>query len=398
MFKHLNAVAGDPLLALIVAHQQDPNPKKIDLGVGVYKDDNGNTPILNTVKKAEAILLEQESSKSYQGVYGAAEFESVIKDLVLGEGNPLIASGRIRSTQTPGGTGALKVAADFVSANLKGARLWVSDPTWGNHKSIFDSAGVEILDYPYYDPATNGLRVDDMMAKLEAEAKEGDVLLVHACCHNPTGIDLQLDHWKVLTEFVKQRGLLPLVDAAYQGFGDGLDKDLAGLRHMAANVQDMLIANSFSKNFGIYRERCGGLSVIAASADEADAAFSIIGQAIRANYSMPPSHGAAVVSTIMNDPALKAEWELEVAEMRDRINGLREKLVNKLAASGVSKDFAFIQDQRGMFSYSGLTLEQVRTLRSEYSIYIADTGRMSVAGVSDDNIDYLCESIAKVVG
>ncbi|MBD5769760.1 amino acid aminotransferase [Marinomonas colpomeniae] len=398
MFKHLQVVPGDPLLALIVAHQQDPNPKKIDLGVGVYKDDNGHTPILNSVKKAEAILLEQEDSKSYQGVYGALEFEGLIKGLVLGENNPLIQSGHVRSTQTPGGTGALKVAADFISANLSGARLWVSDPTWGNHKSIFDSAGVEVVDYPYYDSATNGLRFDDMMAKLEAEAKQGDVLLVHACCHNPTGIDLQLDHWKVLTDFVNKRGLLPLVDAAYQGFGDGLDEDLAGLRHMAANVQDMLIANSFSKNFGIYRERCGGLSVIAASADEANAAFSIIGQAIRANYSMPPAHGAAVVYTIMNDPELKAEWELEVTGMRDRINGLRHKLVAKLAASGVSKDFSFIKDQRGMFSYSGLTLEQVRKLRSEYSIYIADTGRMSVAGVSDDNIDYLCESIAKVVG
>ncbi|MCV2401480.1 aspartate/tyrosine/aromatic aminotransferase [Marinomonas sp. C2222] len=398
MFQHLKAVSGDPLLALIIAHKNDPNPKKIDLGVGVYKDDNGHTPILNSVKKAEAILLEQEDSKSYLGIYGAAEFEPVIQNLVLGEDNPLIASGRIRSGQTPGGTGALKVAADFISANLKGARLWVSDPTWGNHQSIFNSAGVEVKVYPYYDAETNGLRFDDMMATLEAEVQEGDVLLLHACCHNPTGIDLQFNHWERLTEFVKERGLLPLVDAAYQGFGDGLDEDLAGARYMAANVQDMLIANSFSKNFGIYRERCGGLSIIASTADEANAAFSIIGQAIRANYSMPPAHGAAVVHTILSDPELTAEWEVEVAEMRDRINGLREKLVAKLAKSGVSKDFSFIQDQRGMFSYSGLTLEQVRTLRSEYSIYIADTGRMSIAGVSDDNIDYLCESIAKVVG
>lgn len=398
MFKHLKAVSGDPLLALIIAHKNDPNPKKIDLGVGVYKDDNGHTPILNSVKKAEAILLEQEDSKSYLGIYGATEFEPVIQNLILGKDDPLIASGRIRSGQTPGGTGALKVAADFISANLKGARLWVSDPTWGNHQSIFNSAGVEVKVYPYYDAETNGLRFDDMMTTLEAEVQEGDVLLLHACCHNPTGIDLQFNHWERLTAFVKERGLLPLVDAAYQGFGDGLDEDLAGTRYMAANVQDMLIANSFSKNFGIYRERCGGLSIIASTADEANAAFSIIGQAIRANYSMPPAHGAAVVHTILSNPELTTEWEVEVAEMRDRINGLREKLVAKLAKSGVSKDFSFIQDQRGMFSYSGLTFEQVRTLRSEYSIYIADTGRMSIAGVSDDNIDYLCESIAKVVG
>ncbi|MBJ7539990.1 amino acid aminotransferase [Marinomonas transparens] len=398
MFKHLQAVSGDPLLALIIAHKQDPNPNKIDLGVGVYKDDNGHTPILNSVKKAEAILLEQEDSKSYLGIYGATEFEPIIQNLVLGENNEIITSKRIRSTQTPGGTGALKVAADFISANLKDARLWVSDPTWGNHESIFNSAGVEVKAYPYYDPATNGLRFDAMMATLEAEANEGDVLLLHACCHNPTGIDLQKEHWEVITEFVKKRGLLPLVDAAYQGFGDGLDEDLAGLRHMASRVPNMLIANSFSKNFGIYRDRCGGLSVIADTAEEANNAFSIIGQAIRANYSMPPAHGAAVVYTIMNDPKLKAEWEEEVTAMRDRINGLRKKLVDKLASSGVSKNFAFIQDQRGMFSYSGLTIEQVRTLRSEYAIYIADTGRMSIAGVSDTNIDYLCESIAKVVG
>ena len=398
MFKHLKAVSGDPLLALIVAHKQDTNPKKVDLGVGVYKNDNGETPILHSVKKAEAILLEQEDSKSYLGIYGASEFEAIIQNLVFGNNNPLITSGRIRSTQTPGGTGALKVAADFISANLKKARLWVSDPTWGNHESIFNSAGVEVKTYPYYDAETNGLRFDDMMTTLKAEAKEGDVLLIHACCHNPTGIDLQPEHWEIITDFVNDRGLLPLVDAAYQGFGDGLDEDLAGLRHMAANVKSMLIANSFSKNFGIYRERCGGLSIMAETKEEANAAFSIIGQAIRANYSMPPAHGAAVVYTIMNTPELKAEWEQEVATMRNRINDLREKLVAKLAASGTSKDFSFIKDQRGMFSYSGLTLEQVHTLRNEYSIYIADSGRMSISGVSDHNIDYLCDSIAKVVG
>ena len=398
MFKHLKAVPGDPLLALIVAHQQDPSPKKIDLGVGVYKDDQGRTPILESVKKAEARMVEQEETKSYLGVYGAADFAPLIQNLLLGQDSDILKQGRIASTQTPGGTGALKVAADFISANLEGARLFVSDPTWGNHTSIFNSAGVEVIEYPYYDPETNDVRFDDMMAFLEAEMKQGDVLLLHACCHNPTGVDLKLEHWHRLTDFVNERGVLPLVDAAYQGFGDGLDEDMAGLRHMAERVSSMLIANSFSKNFGIYRDRCGGLSVIAETAEEATNAFSIIGQAIRANYSMPPAHGATVVFTIMNDPELRAQWEQEVTDMRNRINGLRTKLVQKLAASGVSKDFSFIEKQRGMFSYSGLTLEQVRTLRSEYSIYIADTGRMSVAGISDDNIDYLCESIAKVVG
>lgn len=398
MFKHLKAVPGDPLLALIVAHQQDKNPKKVDLGVGVYKDDVGRTPILESVKKAEALMLANEHTKSYLGVYGDVNFAPLIQTLLLGNDSDIIKQKRIQSSQTPGGTGALKVAADFISANLEGARLFVSDPTWGNHVSIFNSAGVEVIDYPYYDAHTNDVRFDDMMAFLNAEMKEGDVLLLHACCHNPTGVDLKIEHWHALTDFVNERNVLPLVDAAYQGFGDGLDEDMAGLRHMAERVPSMLIANSFSKNFGIYRDRCGGLSVIAENSEEASNALSIIGQAIRANYSMPPAHGATVVYTIMNNPELHALWEQEVTQMRNRINGLRSQLVEKLAASGVSKDFSFIAKQRGMFSYSGLTLEQVRKLRSDYSIYIADTGRMSVAGVSDSNIDYLCESIAKVVG
>ncbi|WCN10492.1 aromatic amino acid transaminase [Marinomonas mediterranea] len=398
MFKHLKAVPGDPLLALIVAHQQDTNPKKIDLGVGVYKNDSGQTPILESVKKAEAFMVENEITKSYLGVYGAPEFSPIIQDLLLGKDSNVIKQGRIQSTQTPGGTGALKVAADFISANLDGARLWVSDPTWGNHQSIFNSAGVEVIAYPYYDAVTNGVRFEEMMATLEAETTEGDVLLLHACCHNPTGVDLNLEHWEALTELVNKRNLLPLIDAAYQGFGDGLEEDMAGLRYMAERVPSLLVANSFSKNFGIYRDRCGGLSVIAETAEEAKNAFSIIGQAIRANYSMPPAHGATLVHTIMTDPDLKALWETEVTQMRDRINDLRSKLVQKLAASGASKDFSFIEQQRGMFSYSGLSLEQVRQLRSEYSIYIADSGRMSIAGISDQNIDYLSESIAKVVG
>lgn len=398
MFKHLQAVPGDPLLALIVAHRNDPNPKKIDLGVGVYKDNSGNTPILNSVKKAEAILLKQEESKSYIGINGAPEFAPVVQQLLLGANSKLIRDKRVFSAQTPGGTGALKVAADFIGANLPNPKIWVSDPTWGNHLPIFKSAGIEIATYPYYDPATNGLRFDDLMQTLRAEAKAGDTLLLHACCHNPTGIDLQFEHWEVLTEFVLERGLLPLVDAAYQGFGDGLEKDVAGLRHMADRVPNMLIANSFSKNFGIYRERCGGLSVIAETSLEAENAFSIIGMAIRANYSMPPAHGAAVVYTIMQDPELKAEWEAEVAAMCDRINYLRNELVTKLAQSSCSKDFSFIKDQRGMFSYSGLTVEQVHHLRDEFSIYIADTGRMNVAGMTDNNIDYLVEAIATVVG
>lgn len=398
MFKHLKAVPGDPLLALIIAHRNDPNPNKVDLGVGVYKDNSGHTPILNSVKKAEAILLEQEDSKSYIGINGAPEFAPVVQELLLGKSSKVIADKRIFSAQTPGGTGALKVASDFIGANLANPKIWVSDPTWGNHLPIFRSSGIEIAEYPYYDANTNGLRFDDMMATLNAEVKAGDAILLHACCHNPTGIDLKIEHWHALTELVLEKGLLPLVDAAYQGFGDGLDEDMAGLRYMAERVPSMLIANSFSKNFGIYRERCGGMSIIAETTEEANNAFSIVGMAIRANYSMPPAHGASVVYTIMTDDALHTEWEAEVASMRDRINDLRHKLVEKLAASSCSKDFSFIKDQRGMFSYSGLTLEQVHRLRDEFSIYIADSGRMNVAGITDDNLEYLAQSIATVVG
>ena len=398
MFKHLKAVPGDPLLALIIAHRNDPNPNKVDLGVGVYKDNSGHTPILNSVKKAEAILLKEEDSKSYIGINGAPEFAPLVQSLLLGKASKVIADKRIFSAQTPGGTGALKVASDFIGANLNNPKIWVSDPTWGNHLPIFKSSGIKIAEYPYYDPETNGLRFDDMMATLNAEVKAGDAILLHACCHNPTGIDLKIEHWHALTELVLEKGLLPLVDAAYQGFGDGLDEDMAGLRYMAERVPSMLIANSFSKNFGIYRERCGGMSIIAETTEEASNAFSIVGMAIRANYSMPPSHGAAVVYTIMSNEALHAEWEAEVATMRDRINDLRHKLVESLSNSACSKDFSFIKDQRGMFSYSGLTLEQVHRLRDEFSIYIADSGRMNVAGITDDNLEYLAQSIATVVG
>ena len=398
MFKHLKAVPGDPLLALIIAHRNDPNPKKVDLGVGVYKDNSGHTPILNSVKKAEAILLKEEDSKSYIGINGAPEFAPMVQTLLLGKNSNIIANNRIFSAQTPGGTGALKVAADFIGANLANPKIWVSDPTWGNHLPIFKSSGIEIAEYPYYDAANNGLRFEDMMSTLKAEVKAGDAILLHACCHNPTGVDLKIEHWHALTELVIEKGLLPLVDAAYQGFGDGLDEDMAGLRYMAERVPSMLIANSFSKNFGIYRERCGGMSIIAQTTEEASNAFSIVGMAIRANYSMPPAHGASVVYTIMSDEVLRAEWEAEVATMRDRINDLRHKLVASLASSTCSKDFSFIKDQRGMFSYSGLSVEQVHRLRDEFSIYIADSGRMNVAGITDDNLEYLAQSIATVVG
>lgn len=398
MFKHLDAVPGDPLLALINAHKNDTNPNKVDLGVGVYKDDAGNTSILNSVKKAESILLSQEVTKSYIGINGAPEFAPIVQQLMLGENSSLIQNKRVFSAQTPGGTGSLKVAADFIGANLANSTIWVSDPTWGNHLPIFRSAGIKIETYPYYDAATNGVRFDEMMAVLKANAQSGQTILLHACCHNPTGVDLSFEQWQTITDFVIERGLLPLVDAAYQGFGDGLEEDMQGLRYMAEHVSHMIICNSFSKNFGIYRERCGGLSIIAESESEAANAFSIIGMAIRANYSMPPAHGAAVVCTIMNDPELKAEWVNEVNGMRDRINDLREKLVTKLAETGVKKDFSFIRQQKGMFSYSGLTLEQVRKLRSDYSIYMADSGRMSIAGITSKNIDYLCNAIAEVVG
>lgn len=397
MFEKIEMAPPDPILGLNESFAAEKNPQKINLGVGVFKDAQGLTPILATVRTAEARLLEKEKSKNYLGIAGLPEFAAGVQGLLFGEGHEIIAGGRAATAQTPGGTGALRVAGDFIKANLAGsATIWVSEPTWENHKNVFVAAGLKIAGYPYYDAKTRGLDFDGMKRGLAA-VPAGDVVLLHACCHNPTGIDPTPEQWGELAAIAQRQGFLPLFDFAYQGFGDGLQEDAAGLRAFTAKVKELLIASSFSKNFGLYNERVGALTVVAADKDGAQRALSQVKRVIRANYSNPPAHGASAVATILGDAALRSQWESEVSQMRGRIKSMRELFVKTLAAKGVKEDFSFILRQRGMFSYSGLTKDQVRTLRDKYAIYMVDSGRINVAGMSEKNMDRLCTAIAEVL-
>ena len=396
MFEQIVAAPPDAILGLSEAFKNDPNPNKINLGVGVYKDASGKTPVLNSVKQAETKILAEETTKSYLPIDGGPAYAAATQRLLFGDGHEIISSGRAVTAQTPGGTGALRVAADFIAATLPGKRVWISDPTWPNHPSVFAAAGLETATYPYFDKATNGVAFDAMLAAIN-EIPAGDVLLLHGCCHNPTGVDLSPEQWVQVRDVIVDHGLLPLVDFAYQGFADGLREDAAGLLTLAQSGTEMLIASSFSKNFGLYNERIGAMTLVAGDADAASAALSHIKRAIRANYSNPPAHGGAIVATVLTDPALRAEWEAEVTAMRERINTMRHLFVETLNEKGVDRDFSFIARQRGMFSFSGLNPEQVKALRDRYAIYIVGSGRINVAGMTEANMDYLCAAIADVL-
>jgi aspartate/tyrosine/aromatic aminotransferase len=396
MFEKIEMAPPDPILGLNESFAAEKNPQKINLGVGVFKDAQGTTPILATVRAAETRLLEREKSKNYLGIAGLPEFAAGVQGLLFGEGHDIIGHGRAATAQTPGGTGALRVAGDFIKNNLAAATIWVSEPTWENHKNVFIAAGLKVAGYPYYDAKSRGLDFDAMKRALAA-VPAGDVVLLHACCHNPTGIDPTAEQWEELAQVAQRAGFMPLFDFAYQGFGDGLQEDAAGLRAFCAKVKEMLIASSFSKNFGLYNERVGALTVLAADRDGAQRALSQVKRCIRANYSNPPAHGASAVATILGDAALRSQWETEVTQMRGRINGMRKLFVQTLAAKGVKQDFSFILRQRGMFSYSGLTKDQVRTLRDKYAIYMVDSGRINVAGMTEQNMDRLCTAIAEVL-
>ncbi len=397
MFETIQAAPPDSILGLTDAFKKDPNPNKINLGVGVYKDESGRTPILDSVKRAEAYLLENEASKTYLPINGIPEFISATQSMLFGPDYEIVVSGRAATAQTPGGTGALRVAADFIAAMMPGKRLWMSTPTWPNHPHVFTSAGLETAAYPYFDPETRGVDFEGMLAALKT-IPEGDILLLHTCCHNPTGVDLSPEQWAQVAAVVSERNLLPLLDFAYQGFAEGLDADAAGLRLLAESGADMIIASSYSKNFGLYDERVGALTMVTRDADTAAAVLSQIKKRIRANYSNPPAHGGFIVSTVLNDPGLRAQWEGEVTAMRNRIRDMRHLLVETLNEKGVEQDFSFIARQRGMFSYSGLTPEQVAALRDKHSIYIVGSGRINVAGLTAANMDYLCDAIADVLG
>ncbi len=396
MFETIVAAPPDPILGLTEAFKKDKNASKVNLGVGVYKDAAGQTPILNSVKSAEERLLKSENTKNYLPIDGQPEFDRATVELLFGAGHPVLAAQRTVTAQAPGGTGALRVAADFVFSTLGKRTVWLSDPTWPNHPQVFNAAGLPTASYPYFDKQTNGVAFEAMLNALRA-APEGDVVVVHGCCHNPTGVDLQPQQWRALGEVLAERKLLPLVEFAYQGFANGLEEDAAGLHQLVQQCDSMLVASSYSKNFGLYNERVGALTLVAPDEKQAEAALSHIKRVARANYSNPPAHGGAIVATVLNDPQLRTQWEAEVAEMRDRINTMRHLFVETLQEKGVDRDFSFIARQHGMFSFSGLNADQVKALRERFGIYIVGSGRISVAGMTEDNMDYLCSAIAEVL-
>ncbi len=393
-FERIEAAPADPILGLTDAFKKDPNPEKINLGVGVYQNEEGQTAILKCVKAAEKTLLETETSKSYLPITGLPEYGRLARELIFGKGSEYVDGGRAVSCHCPGGTGALRIGADFIVQQNVASTVWISDPTWANHYQIAKSAGLKFERYPYYDRANHCLAFDRMLETL-SQAHEGDVVLLHACCHNPTGIDPTPEQWEILAKFLADKKLLPFIDFAYQGFGNGIDEDAFGVRTIAKHCSEMLIASSFSKNFGMYNERVGVLTIV--SADNATAAnvFSQMKIAVRTAISNPPAHGEKVVAAILSNPELRAMWESELSQMRERIHEMRGLLSAKLKDAGAG-DYDFINSQYGMFSFSGLDKEQVEALRKDFGIYIVGSGRICVAGINHKNIDRLVEAITAV--
>ncbi|MGK0410177.1 MAG: aromatic-amino-acid transaminase [Shewanella psychromarinicola] len=396
IFSQVTLAPADPILGLTDAFKADARPHKVNLGVGIYKDEAGQTPILSSVKKAEAILLETEKTKNYLGIEGVQAYNQVVQDLLFGPQSNIIANKRAVTAQAPGGTGSLRVASEFLVRNTRSTTIWVSNPTWANHKNIFETAGLTVKEYRYYKAETHDMDFDAMLADL-ANANAGDVILLHGCCHNPTGIDLSIEQWKQVANICVEKSLLPLFDFAYQGFGAGIEEDAQGLRAVASVVPELLIANSFSKNFGLYNERIGAVTIVAENQDDAVRSFSQIKKNIRANYSNPPAHGGLIVSTILSDTALRQEWVAELTLMRERIADMRSLFVESLKAEGVKQDFSFISRQNGMFSFSGLNKSQVARLKDEFAIYIVGSGRISVAGLTKNNMPAVCKAIAQVI-
>lgn len=397
MFQQLTPLPADPILGLMAAFRADTNPRKIDLGVGVYKDEKGNTPVMRAVKEAERRLLASQLTKTYVGPAGAVGYNELVAQLILGKELAAATQARRCTFQTPGGCGGLRLAAEFIDKSKPGARIFVSDPTWANHIPLLGEAGLKIETYPYYDYATHSIRFDAMMQTLQ-QAKVGDLVLLHGCCHNPCGADLNQDQWRAIRDLALKNGFTPFIDLAYQGLGDGVDEDCFGVRLLGAALPELIVVSSCSKNFGVYRERVGALTVICQMPESMKAASSLIASTARGIYSMPPDHGATIVEMILADAELRADWEAELTDMRERINGLRTLLVNRLKAAGVKQDFSFIQNEKGMFSFLGISVPQVQRLTKEFSIYLVDSSRINVAGINDANIDYLVDSLKTVLG
>ena len=395
IFSAIDMAPRDPILGITEAFNADTNPQKINLGVGVYYDDNGKVPLLACVQKAEALLIEQLAPRTYLPIEGLAAYDKAVQELVFGAGSPVIQERRAVTVQAIGGTGALKIGADFLQRFAPGSQVYISDPSWENHRALFESAGFTVNNYTYYDAATHGVNFDGMIASFKSMPR-GAIVVLHACCHNPTGADLTSAQWDEVIATVVAGGLIPFLDMAYQGFGAGIAEDGAVVRRFAAAGGALLVSNSFSKSFSLYGERVGALSVVAASADEAARLLSQLKRVVRTNYSNPPIHGGKVVATVLSTPELRALWEEELAGMRVRIRAMRDSFVAKLKEKAPSHDFAFVREQVGMFSYSGLTKAQVDALRAE-SIYAVDTGRICVAALNSKNIDRVIDAIAKVL-
>jgi aromatic-amino-acid transaminase len=396
-FSEVPLAPADPILGLTEAYNADPNPKKVNLGVGVYQDDSCSVPVLNVVREAERRWLEQEKSKTYLPQVGPPAYVNAVKQLLLGAESTLIGEGRAVTVQAPGGTGALKVGADFLKRYVPNAGVWISQPSWENHRALFEAAGFDVQTYPYYDPGTHGLDFGAMASALRA-LPDGAIVVLHACCHNPSGVDPTPDQWREIVEIFTSSNLIPFLDFAYQGFGDGIEEDAFAVRAYAEAGIPCLIASSFSKSFSMYSERVGALTFLTSGKDEADRVLSQVKRVIRTNYSNPPSHGAQVIGIILSDPELRARWEEELAGMRNRIRKMRRLFVQALKEKGVRRDFSFIEGQKGMFSFAGLPVEDVRRLRAEYGLYLVDSSRMCVAALNEKNLGYVADAIADVVG
>ena len=396
LFSAVEMAPRDPILGLNEQFAADTNPAKVNLGVGVYYDDNGKLPLLECVQAAEKAMMETPKARGYLPIDGIAAYDAAVKSLVFGAGSEPVTSGRVATVQAIGGTGGLKVGADFLKKLSPNAKVMISDPSWENHLALFTNAGFQVDSYPYYDAATRSINFAGMLGALNA-APAGTIVVLHACCHNPTGYDITPEQWDQVVDACKARGLTPFLDMAYQGFGYGITEDGAAVQKFVAAGMDFLVSTSFSKSFSLYGERVGALSVLCESKDEAARVLSQLKIVIRTNYSNPPTHGGAVVAAVMADPVLRALWEQELAGMRVRIKAMRQKLVDGLKAAGIQQDMGFITRQIGMFSYSGLSKEQMVRLRNEFGVYGTDTGRMCVAALNSKNIDYVCASIAKVI-
>jgi aromatic-amino-acid transaminase len=396
LFSAIEMAPRDPILGVTEAFNADPNPSKVNLGVGVYTDEDGKVPLLECVRRAERLMSEKGAPHAYLPIDGIASYDRAVQRMLFGADSEILRSGRAVTVQALGGTGALKVGADFLRRFAPGAQIWISEPSWENHRALFEGAGFAVNTYPYYDAATHGLDFERMSAALD-RTPAGAIVVLHACCHNPTGVDPSPEQWMHILETVRARGLIPFLDLAYQGLADGVDADGAIVRRFAATPGPLFIANSFSKSFSLYGERIGALTVLAADRDEAARALSQLKRVIRGNYSSPPGFGAQAVALILDSPELSALWQHELGAMRERIRANRKALVERLKLHAPKADFDFVMRQRGMFSYSGLTTEQVARLRREFSIYAIDTGRICVAALNSRNIDPVARAIATVI-